>query len=60
MKKFEPILQSDIEVRTSEHYGMVITLLNDNITQEIYDLFMATQAGYVSHKLYDKWVKEAA
>lgn len=60
MKKFEPILQSDIEVRTSEHYGMVITLLNESITEELYDLFMAAQAGYVSCKLYDKWVKEAA
>lgn len=50
--KFNDIFYSEIMIRNN------VIIIQSEIDNELFDLFMATQAGYVSCKLFDKWFKE--
>ena len=53
---FQAILESEITMRLNA-YGLVITLQNPDITEDLYNRFMATQAGYVKTSFYYKVIE---
>lgn len=51
-KKFEKLLNSEIRINTDK------IEIQDPIPEELYQLFMEANAGYVSTTDYDKWFKK--
>ena len=51
-KKFKQLMDSEIRFNN----GNIV--IQDKISEEMYDLWMAATAGFVATSLFDKWFKE--